>query len=514
MLQPYRPEPYVDFSQDEPRGKMLAALKEVEGQLGQSYPNWIGGEEVSTSDSLQSINPGRPDQVIGIFPKLGEDLADSAVRAAAEAHEGWKRYPYDARARILIKAAAIMRRRLYELSAWEVFEVSKPWLEGYADVCEAIDFLEWYAREMLRLGGSQPVVPYPGEDNEVRYIPLGVGVVIPPWNFPLAITCGMTSASLVAGNATVLKPASTAPTVAYKLVEILHEAGLPKRALNFITGSGSKIGNTLVGHPLTRFIAFTGSMEVGLGINELAAKPHPECKWIKRAILEMGGKDFIAVDETADLEAAAVETVKSAFGFQGQKCSAGSRLIVHEAVYDDLVARLVDKAKKINVGPPEEGADMGAVVDENGYNKIRQYIEIGKTEGELLLGGEEIKRAGYYVPPTIFGNVDQDARIAQEEIFGPVLAVIKARDYEHIVQIANGTIYGLTGAFFSTDRARLEHARHELHVGNLYFNRKCTGALVGVQPFGGFNMSGTDSKAGGSDYLLLFTQAKSIAERL
>ncbi|MEP0766876.1 MAG: L-glutamate gamma-semialdehyde dehydrogenase [Fimbriimonadia bacterium] len=513
MVLPYRPEPYVDFSQPEPVAKMREALALVAEQLGRDYPNWIGGREVRTEDQMVSINPGNTEQVIGRFPKVDAKLADEAVRAAAASFEHWSRFPYDARAKILFRVAAIMRRRIYELCAWMVYEVSKSYAEAYAEVAEAIDFAEWYGREMLRIGGSQPTVPFPGEDNELRYIPLGVGVVIPPWNFPLAICSGMTDAAIVTGNTVVLKPASTSPVIAYKYLEILHEAGLPKDVVNFVTGPGGLMGDTLTSHPLTRFIAFTGSAEVGLHINQLAATPNPECKWIKRTILEMGGKDFVAVDDSADLDLASTEAVTSAFGFQGQKCSAGSRLIVHQAVYDALVPMVVEKARKLSVGNPSEGNIIGAVIDKNAYNRIWEYIEVGKGEGKLLLGGEKLDLPGYYIPPTIFGDVPENARIAQEEIFGPVLSIIKARDFDHIIEIANGTNYGLTGALISKNREHLERGRHELHCGNLYLNRKCTGALVGVQPFGGFNMSGTDSKAGGSDYLLLFTQAKSITER-
>jgi 1-pyrroline-5-carboxylate dehydrogenase len=342
-----------------------------------------------------------------------------------------------------------------------------------------------------------------------------VGVIIPPWNFPLAICCGMTTASLVTGNPTVLKPASTSPVVAAKLVEILHEAGLPPGVLNFVPGSGGAIGDTLVCHPLTRFIAFTGSMEVGLGIFEKAGKIAPGQIWLKRTILEMGGKDCIVVDETADLDAAAEGVIAAAFGFQGQKCSACSRLIVHRDIHQPLLDRVVERARKITIGNTTgpENLFMGAVIDPPAHAKIREYIGIGKKEGKAILADGQVPQKGYFVPPTIIDGVDRNARVAQEEIFGPVLAVIEGSDFDDLLDIANGTIYGLTGALYSNDRHRLERARREFHVGNLYFNRKCTGALVDVQPFGGFNMSGTDSKAGGRDYLQLFMQAKTITER-
>jgi len=367
---------------------------------------------------------------------------------------------------------------------------------------------------MMRLGPPQPVVDYPGEENELRYIPLGVGAVIPPWNFPLAILTGMTTAAVVTGNTVVLKPASAAPTIAAKFMEVMREASLPAGVINFLPGPGSSVGDILVTHPLTRFIAFTGSKEVGLRIHELAAKPQPGQIWLKRTILEMGGKDCIIIDEDADLESAVEGVNWSAFGFQGQKCSACSRLVIHEAVYDRFLDMVVERAKQNTVGDPVDGRNfMGAVIDEAALRKITGYIDIGRTEGRLVLGGERLSGEGYFLPPTIFADVDPNARIAQEEIFGPVLSVIKAHDFDHALRIANSTEYGLTGGVYSNNRRHLERARHEFHVGNLYFNRKITGALVGVQPFGGFNMSGTDSKAGGSDYLLLFMQAKSISER-
>ena len=515
MLPPYSPETYVDFNQAEPRAKMLAALESVRRQLGRACPLWIDGQPVTTTESFTSISPADPTRVVGVISKASVDLAEKAVRCAAERFKTWSRVEPEVRARVLIKAAAIMRRWIYELSAWECFEVSKSWLEAYGDVCEAIDFLEFYGREMIRLGGPQPCTPYPGEENEVRYIPLGVGVVIPPWNFPLAICTGMTSAALVTGNTVCLKPASTSPVMASLLVEILHEAGLPREVLQFVPGPGASMGDALVCHPLTRFISFTGSRDVGVGIFEKAAKIQAGQIWLKRTTLEMGGKDCIVVDETADLAAAAEGTVAAAFGFQGQKCSACSRMIAHRDIYDDLLEHVATRTRELTIGDTvtPDNFFMGAVIDEAAHKKINEYIRIGRSEGRAVLADGKDWPKGYFVPPTIIADVAPSARIAQEEIFGPVLAVIKAKDFDDALGIANGTQYGLTGALYSRDRLRLERARHELHVGNLYLNRKCTGALVDVQPFGGFNMSGTDSKAGGRDYLQLFMQAKSISER-
>lgn len=400
-----------------------------------------------------------------------------------------------------------------------VLEVGKSWAEADADASEAVDFLEYYARQAVRIADSSHLLTeFPNEQLGYYYIPLGVGAIIPPWNFPAAICIGSTVAAIVTGNTAVLKPAEQSPWVAWKLCEMFWSQGLPPGVINFITGPGHIVGARMVEHPQTRFIAFTGSREVGVRINEAAAKVQPGQKWLKRAILEMGGKDAVVVDETAPAEAAAQGIVASAFGFQGQKCSAGSRAIIVDANYDAVAQRVVALAGKLTIGAPDASADidLGPVVDAEAMQKIMSYIELGTQEGKLLLGGEPVQtpEGGYFIPPTIFGDVPPDARIAQEEIFGPVLALIRAKDFDEALAIANGTEYGLTGAVYTNLRERIERARHEYHVGNLYFNRKCTGAMVGVHPFGGFNMSGTDSKAGGPDYLLLFTQAKSVAERL
>ena len=514
MLPEFENEPLTDFSLAENRAAMEAALEQVHAELGKRYPVVIDGVRYEGGDSFKSTNPARAEEVIGEFTKGTKEMALKAIEVAAEKFESWRNVDPSERARYLLKAAAILRRRKFEFAAWQVFEVSKSWAEADGDMAEAIDFLEFYAREMMRISGPQPVVPYAGEENELYYIPLGVAAVIPPWNFPGAIMIGMTTAAIVAGNTVVLKPASTAPTIAWKFFEIMEEVSLPRGVLNFLPGPGSAIGDTIVDHPKTRLIAFTGSMEVGQRIHERAAKINPGQIWIKRTILEMGGKDFILVDETADIDAAATGIVAAAFGFQGQKCSACSRAIIHEDVYDAVEEAVVEKTKELKVGYPEDpDNNMGAVIDNAAYTKILDYIALGNREGELVCGGGTAGKGGWFIEPTIFSNVPPDARIAQEEIFGPVLALIKCKSFEEGVAIANSTQFGLTGALFSRDRSRLEIGRRELHTGNLYLNRKCTGALVGVQPFGGFNMSGTDSKAGGRDYLLLFTQAKSVTER-
>jgi 1-pyrroline-5-carboxylate dehydrogenase len=512
----FKNEPFTDFSRPENRAAFLEALATVAGQLGQTYSVVIGGERLKGGPVLTSTNPARPDEVIARFESATPEMATRAIETAAAAFKTWRNVPHTERADVLFRAADLMRQRKHIFSAWMVYEIGKNWAEADADTAEAIDFLDFYAREMLRLGGEQPTVQSPGERNFLEYIPLGVGVVIPPWNFPLAITVGMTSAALVTGNAVVLKPASITPVIAYRFFELLEEAGLPNGVLNFLPGGGGAIGDILVDHPLTRFISFTGSKEIGLRVFERAAKVAPGQIWLKRTVLEMGGKDSIVVDETADLDAAAAAIVASAFGFQGQKCSAGSRAIIVDAVYDQILPKIIERTNNLKVGETDKGHfDLGPVSDEKAYKKINEYIEVGKGEGRLVAGDKHEKPAnGYFIAPHVFEGVERTARIAQEEIFGPVLAVMRARDFDDALDIANGTEYGLTGALFSRDPQRIARAEREYHVGNLYFNRKCTGALVGVQPFGGFNMSGTDSKAGGQDYLLLFMQGKSITHRL
>jgi 1-pyrroline-5-carboxylate dehydrogenase len=514
---PFRNEPFTDFSQPANRAAFAAALAKVKAELGRSYPLIIDGQAVTAADTGASLNPANPSEVVGRFSQADAALVDRALEAASRAFETWRHVPATERAAYLFAAADEMRRRKHEFSAWMVYEVGKSWPEADGDTAEAIDFLEYYAHEMLRLDRGAAVVPVAGEENEMVYIPLGVGAVIPPWNFPNAIMTGMTSAAIVAGNTVILKPASASPAIAWQVCQLFYDAGLPPGVLNFVPGPGAVIGDRLVDDARTRFIAFTGSKEVGLRIHERAAKHQPGQRWIKRTILEMGGKDAVVVDETADLDAAATAIVQSAFGFQGQKCSAGSRAIIVRSVYDEVVAKVVTKAQAlISVGDTTSpDIYMGPVVDKTAYGKILGYIETGKGEGRLLLGGGPVAGSdGYFIEPTIIADVASDAVIAQEEIFGPVLAILPARDFDDALAIANGTEYGLTGALYSRIPERIERARREFFVGNLYFNRKCTGALVGVHPFGGFNMSGTDSKAGGPDYLLLFTQPKAMSAKL
>ncbi|MFC5531327.1 L-glutamate gamma-semialdehyde dehydrogenase [Cohnella yongneupensis] len=515
MMTPFRNEAFTDFSKPDNKAAFEGALQRVESELGLTYPIVIGGKRIVTSRTLASTNPSFFEQLVGNVCQADRELAELAVRTAAETFETWKETSAAARARLLYKAAAIMRRRKHEFSAWLVYEAGKTWPEADADTAEAIDFMEFYGREMERIGGAGALVTIEGEHNELTYIPLGVGIVIPPWNFPLAIMAGMTTASIVTGNTVVLKPASPTPVIAAKFVQLLEEAGLPPGVVNYLPGPGSEIGDYLVEHPLTRFISFTGSREVGLGINEKASKTSPGQKWIKRVIAEMGGKDAIIVDEDGDIELAADAITASAFGYSGQKCSACSRAIVHESKYNEVLARVIEKTKRLTIGNARNlSTAMGPVIDRNAFEKIMAYIEIGRAEGRIAHGGNRGAPQGFFIEPTIIADVDSKARVSQEEIFGPVVSFTKASSFEEALAFANDTDYGLTGAVISSNRDHLELARKAFHVGNLYFNRKCTGALVGVHPFGGFNMSGTDSKAGGHDYLLLFTQAKIVSERM
>src|ERR1700722_4515868 len=513
---PFTNEEFVDFTTPENKRAMQAALSEVESNLGYEYDLVIGGRRLLTTDKIVSVNPARPSQVIGIHQKAEAEHAEVAMQAAQTAFLTWSKTPVADRAALLFRAADLIRERKFEFCAWLTLEVGKNWAEADADVGETIDFLEFYGREALRLDGATTPIQFPGERNQLRYIPLGVGAVIPPGNFPFAIMAGMTAAAIVCGDTVILKPSVDAPTIAAKFMELLEEIGLPDGVVNFCAGEGPEFGSEVVAHPQTRFIAFTGSKAGGRDIHERAAKTQPGQIFIKRTVLEMGGKDSIIVEADCDLDAAIEGVVASAFGFSGQKCSACSRAIVSESVYDAFCDRLQERVAKIKVGDPAENFYNGPVISEKAYRKVLDYIEIGKGEGRLLHGGEAIKTesGGYYIAPTVIADVSPTARIALEEIFGPVLAVIKSHSFDDALSIANNTEYGLTGAVYSTSREKLDRAREEFHVGNLYFNRKCTGAMVGAHPFGGFNMSGTDSKAGGPDYLLLFTQAKSIAEKV
>ncbi|MCB5936300.1 L-glutamate gamma-semialdehyde dehydrogenase [Caldibacillus thermoamylovorans] len=513
MVLPFKHEPLTDFTDVANIKEFEAALKKVEGELGKEYPLVINGERIYTDDKLVSVNPGNKAQVIGKVSKATKEHIDQAMNAALEAFQTWRKMTPFARANVLFKAAAITRRRKHEISAWLVYDAGKPWDQADADTAEGIDFLEYYARQMLELAKGKPMNHRQNEHNDFFYQPMGPGVVIPPWNFAFAIVCGTTAAPIVAGNPVLLKPSENTPVIAYKLVEILEEAGLPKGVLNFVPGDPLEIGDYLVDHKETRFINFTGSRATGVRIFERAAVVQEGQKHLKRVIAEMGGKDTIIVDDDSDLDLAADAIVYSAFAFSGQKCSACSRVVAHENVYEELLEKVVTLTKQLSIGSPSEGnIYVGPVINQKQFDKIKDYIETGKSEGKLVYGGEADDSKGYFVHPTIFKDLDPNARIMQEEIFGPVVAFTKAKNFDEMLEIANNTDYGLTGAVISRNREHLERARYEFHVGNLYFNRGCTAAIVGYQPFGGFKMSGTDSKAGGPDYLQHFMEAKVVSE--
>jgi 1-pyrroline-5-carboxylate dehydrogenase len=511
---PFVNEPMIDFTRDENARKMRAAVEKVRGQLGREYDLIIGGKRVKTADKIKSINPAKPSQIVGIHQKAGKEHVEPAMQAALKAFESWSRTSVEERASLLFRVGDLLRERRYEFLAWLAFEVSKNWFEADADVSETIDFCEFYSREALRLAKSKTPVQLPGEHDTLFYIPLGVGAVIPPWNFPCAIMAGMTMAAIVCGNTVVLKPSSDSPTIAAKFVELLEEAGMPEGVVNFCPGSGATFGNAIVAHPKTRFVAFTGSREVGLDINKSAANQGPGQVWIKRTILEMGGKDAMIIDADADIDSAVEGTAQAAFGFQGQKCSACSRVIVDERIYNAFLEKLKARVEKIGIGDPAENANMAAVINEGSMKTILAYIEQGKKDGRVITGGERAPGEGYFIQPTVIADIPPKSKLEQEEIFGPVLSVIKARNYDHALEIANDTEFGLTGAVYTSSQEKIDRAIRDFHVGNLYINRKCTGAIVGAHPFGGFNMSGTDSKSGGPDYLYLFTQAKAVGEKI
>ncbi|MFC4557734.1 L-glutamate gamma-semialdehyde dehydrogenase [Virgibacillus kekensis] len=515
MVVPYKHEPFTDFTKEENRKAYKDALKKVGNELGKEYPLVIGGERVYTDEKLTSVNPSKHEQVIGHVSSATKEHVDKAMDAALKAYKEWRKFTAEERAEVMFKAAAITRRRKHELSALMSYEAGKPWGQSDADTAEGIDFMEYYGRQMIELGKGKKIEERPFEKNIYFYQPMGPGVTIPPWNFAFAIVAGTTVAPLVAGNPVLLKPSENTPVIAYKLVEILEEAGLPKGVLNFIPGDPAEIGDYLVDHPQTHFVNFTGSVNTGTRINKRAAEVHEGQKHIKRVVAEMGGKDTVVVDDDADTDMAAAAIVKSAFGFQGQKCSAGSRAVIHEDMYDEVLEKAIKLTKEINVGnPAEEDVYMGAVINQKQFNRIKGYIETGKNEGKLVQGGETDDSKGYFIHPTIFSEVDPEATIMQEEIFGPVVGFAKAKDFDEMLDIANNTDYGLTGAVITNKREHLNRAKYEFHVGNLYFNRDCTGAIVGYHPFGGFKMSGTDAKAGGPDYLLNFLEPKMVSETL
>ncbi len=515
MLDPYRIEPYSDFTVTAAKTAYELAIAGVESQLGGHGPLVINGELIKSGDPMRSVNPSRPDQVVGTASSANRDQVDAAITAAWDAYPSWAATPAERRAALVSRLGDLIASRKYEFAAWQTVEAGKNWGEAEADVAEAIDFCHYYAHQALAMAEPVPVHEYPGERNESWLQPIGAGAVIPPWNFPLAILAGMTIGPVAAGNTVVLKPASNTPMVGWGFMRAAADVGFPPGVINFLPGPGSVIGDHLVDHPKIRFVNFTGSKEVGLRIAQRAAVVHPGQRWLKRAYMEMGGKDALIVDETADLEAAATDAVKSAYGFQGQKCSACSRLIVVDSVHDALLDLVVARAAALAVGPAVDDVAVGPVISAAQQGSILEEIDRGRSEARLVLGGNRVDLdGGYFLEPTVFADVAPDMRLAQHEIFGPVLSVLRVADFDEAIVVANGTEFGLTGGLHSQDEERIARARREFHVGNLYVNRKITGALVGIQPFGGFNMSGSNAKAGGPDYLRLFMEMKTVATRL
>jgi RHH-type proline utilization regulon transcriptional repressor/proline dehydrogenase/delta 1-pyrroline-5-carboxylate dehydrogenase len=509
----FRNAPLVSFVYKDSQDKMQSALREVRKRFGEKHPLYIGGEKVWTDNLTPSVNPAEPTEIVGYGTEAGIAEAERAVQAARAAFEKWRWTPFEERARLLERAADILERRRYELSAVEVFEVAKAWSEADADIREAIDFCRFYAEQIRGLGRPKLTQQVPGEESYHHYWPRGVAFVIAPWNFPIAILCGMASAGIVTGNAVIMKPSEQSIICGAMLMQVFEEAGVPPGVLNFLSGHGSVIGAHLVDHKDVDLIAFTGSREVGLKIWESAGITRPRQRELKRVICEMGGKNAMIVDADADLDETIMYSIYSAFGFQGQKCSALSRLILLEENYDRVMERLIPAAASLRVGNPEHpGIMVGPVIDEPAYRRILEYIEIGKKEATLAYQAKEIPPHGYFIPPTIFTDVKPHMRIAREEIFGPVLSVLKVRDLDEALEVANGTDYALTGGLFSRSPDNVERVKARLEAGNVYINRSCTGAIVGRHPFGGFKMSGGGTKAGGEDYLLHFLVPRVVTE--
>ncbi|UCG57545.1 MAG: L-glutamate gamma-semialdehyde dehydrogenase [Phycisphaerales bacterium] len=505
-------EPLADFSLAHVRDGFTTAITEVRKELGKTYPLFIGGEDVTTNTLVDSVNPAQPSEIIGRACQADTLMIENAISAAQDALPAWRDTPARERAAYLIKSAEIARKRIYELAAWQILEAGKQWRQAYNDVVEAIDFLEYYAREMTHLAGPQYMGHAPGEVNEYFYQPKGIAAVIAPWNFPLAISCGMCAAAIVAGNCVVYKPSNQTPVIGHTLLQIFREADLPPGVFNYTPGRGAVMGDFLIDHPHIGLIAFTGSMEVGLRIIERAGRTPEGQPSVKKVVAEMGGKNAVIIDDDADLDEAIPHVLDSAFAYQGQKCSACSRVIVLGTIYDRFIERLIEAARSVRIGPAEYPANfMGPVIDQSAQKTVSGYIEIARQEGTILYSSD-VPDEGYYVPITIVDGITPKHRLAQEEIFGPVLAVMRAKDFDQAIEWANSTKFALTGGLFSRSPKHLERCRREFRVGNLYFNRGCTGALVERQPFGGFKMSGVGSKAGGPDYLLQFMDPRTVTE--
>ncbi|HEX2864074.1 MAG TPA: L-glutamate gamma-semialdehyde dehydrogenase, partial [Deinococcales bacterium] len=506
-------EPYTDYTRPEHEAEWRAAIERVRGTLGRTHPLLIGDRRVETEAKVESRNPCRPSEVIGFTAEAGPDEVEAAFDTAWKAFDAWKLVPAEQRASVLLHAAGLLRGRKHDFNALLALEVGKNAAEAEAETSEAIDFLEYYARQAIRWAEPIPVTQLPGEEDWAVYEPLGVGVSISPWNFGLAIFLGQCMGPVAAGNAMIVKPSEDAGVVAAWAVDLLREAGLPAGVVNFLPGRGEVTGELLVTHPRCRFVNFTGSKAVGLHINEAAAKVREGQRWIKRVALELGGKDAMLVDETADLDQAADAAVAGAFGYNGQKCSALSRLIVVNEVHDALLQKLIERAKKLNLGEAVENANVTAVINADARDKARDYLTLAPTEGRVVLGGQELNAEGYFIPPTVVDGVKPDSRLAREEIFAPVLSVVPVPDFDAGLRVLNDSEYGLTGGVFSRNEDRIGRATREAEVGNFYVNRKITGAMVGAHPFGGYKLSGTDSKGGGPDYLGLFLQMKAIGRK-
>jgi 1-pyrroline-5-carboxylate dehydrogenase len=515
-LFPFQNEPFLDFADPAEVERMRQAVAAVGRALGRSYPLRIGGERVETPSTFVSRSPENPDEVVGVLAKATPDDVERAIAAAARAFPAWSRVPAWDRAALLLRAGHILRTRRREMLGWLAYEVGKNWSQGDGEVAEAIDHFEWNARAILEWDRGKPIQPLWSEFNEYRYIPLGVGVVISPWNFPTTLPLGMVVAAIAAGNTVVLKPAEDASVIAHKLLDVLEEAGLPAGVVNLVTGAGSEIGTALVTDPRVRFVAFVGSKEVGVRIHREASGLQPGQTTLRRVMTEMGGKNATVVAADADFDWAVSEVAQAAFGYQGQKCSATSRVIVEAPLYERFVEALAAKAEALAraAGPATENAPFGPVINEAAVRKILSYVARAPEEGRAVVPGGRMERPGFYVQPAVVADVAPTARLFREEIFGPVVSVTPCRTFEEGIDLANDSDYALTGSVFARDPARLAYARERFYVGNLYLNRSSTGAMAGVHPFGGYRGSGTGPKVGGPDYLGFYLQAQTITEKV